>query len=466
MKPSFLRALQVAVGAAIGLPVSFVGCGGNVVCEDPQAGGILGNINDTCSNGLVTRPGTVSCESTLPSTTTCSVDPLMDTCASDADCTERAHGFCAESGGFDGPGGCNCSYGCVVDDDCGSDALCICGSDIGHCEPANCRIDADCGEGHFCAHWDSNDDPCTGQGWACTTDEDECTVHADCESGATCILQGAKRACVVIDACAIGRPFLIDGVARLARPVGRADWLTSTAIEAEKLGDHERRAAAARWTEIGLMEHASIAAFARFALELLALGAPAELVARASTAMADETRHAKLAFGMASRFAGEAVGPGPLGLAGAFSDTVDRELLLRNVFREGCVGETVAALEASEAAQRSGLSVLSEIANDEADHAALAWSAVAWLLPELGERGARLLEEELERASVRAPDSEAIDPDLERFGLLCTRERARLRAHVLESVVAPAARALIGSARAAKPHAQRAHGGDTSRALR
>ena len=87
MKPSFLRALQVAVGAAIGLPVSFVGCGGNVVCEDPQAGGILGNINDTCSNGLVTRPGTVSCESTLPSTTTCSVDPLMDTCASDADCT-------------------------------------------------------------------------------------------------------------------------------------------------------------------------------------------------------------------------------------------------------------------------------------------------------------------------------------------------------------------------------------------
>jgi hypothetical protein len=47
------------------------------------------------------------------------------------------------------------------------------------------------------------------------------------------------------------------------------------------------------------MEHASVAAFARFTLDLLALGAPADLVQSAQQALGDEIAHAELCFGLA-----------------------------------------------------------------------------------------------------------------------------------------------------------------------
>ncbi len=55
---------------------------------------------------------------------------------------------------------------------------------------------------------------------------------------------------------------------------------------------------ARQWTETARLEHASIAAFARFVLQLMALGAPAELVAAdvLATIATDEARHAELAW--------------------------------------------------------------------------------------------------------------------------------------------------------------------------
>ena len=64
------------------------------------------------------------------------------------------------------------------------------------------------------------------------------------------------------------------------------------------------------------MEHASIAAFARFSLELLAFGAPPDLVEQAQAAMADETRHAKLCFALAGAYAERPIGPGALDMTG------------------------------------------------------------------------------------------------------------------------------------------------------
>lgn len=97
------------------------------------------------------------------------------------------------------------------------------------------------------------------------------------------------------------------------------------------------------------MEHASVAAFARFTLELLALGAPASLVDAASSAMADEVRHARSCFGLATYYSGAVVGPGPLPVGGALTDV---ELLhtVELAVLEGCIGETSAALEAAWAA--------------------------------------------------------------------------------------------------------------------
>jgi len=58
------------------------------------------------------------------------------------------------------------------------------------------------------------------------------------------------------------------------------------------------------------LEHASIAAFARFSLQLLSLGAPAGLIDDCTRALGDETAHARLCFQLASAYAGRAIGSG------------------------------------------------------------------------------------------------------------------------------------------------------------
>jgi hypothetical protein len=390
------------MATALGIPVAFLGCEGSttVVCESPQEGpgGFV-----TCANGLVTRPTAVACESELPRPEVCEGDPEFDQCQTDADCTEYPHGACGlPNGDFGDPfPGCSCSYGCVTDDDCGDG------------------------------------------GFACTTGDDECLSHDDCEGGRSCDVVGGKRTCVQVEPCAIGRPFLVDDEPRLAEAVVRDDWALRAKDDAARLDPATRRALTERWLDVARMEHASIAAFARFTLQLLALGAPAELVASSSKAMADETRHARLAFGMVKAFGGLPMGPGALGLDGAFGDAVDPEELLRIVYREGCVGETIAALEAREGADRSGLTVFKSIAADEADHATLAWASVKWLAEQIGPRAARVLAEELERAAARSVPVVRGEPDLGTFGFLTSSERELLRADAIESLVRPATVALM-----------------------
>src|SRR5262249_3539695 len=151
------------------------------------------------------------------------------------------------------------------------------------------------------------------------------------------------------------------------------------------LSPSTRALLAARWTSIGLMEHASIAAFARFALQLLAVGAPPDLVRASQEAMGDETEHARLAFAAASADAGEDVGPGALAIDGSL-DGFDVAQLVATLLREGCIGETVAAIEAREALESAVdpvvRAVLETIARDELRHAELAWSTLAWLVSE------------------------------------------------------------------------------------
>ena len=69
----------------------------------------------------------------------------------------------------------------------------------------------------------------------------------------------------------------------------------------------------ARWVKLvtrkGQGEQASVASFARFSLDLLSVGAPADLVDDAHDAAKDEIQHAKLAFGLASFYLGETVQP-------------------------------------------------------------------------------------------------------------------------------------------------------------
>src|SRR5262249_52170734 len=151
------------------------------------------------------------------------------------------------------------------------------------------------------------------------------------------------------------------------------------------------------WTDVARMEHASIAAFARFTMHLLKLGSPAWLVERSNLAMADETAHAKIAFSLASRFARHDIGPGPLDIDGALSQSSFHDILVTTI-REGCIGETVAAIEAAEALEYvqdpAARRALERIAADEARHAELAWQFVGWVLERGGDEARKIAETE------------------------------------------------------------------------
>ncbi|MCR4302308.1 MAG: hypothetical protein NUV51_11910, partial [Sulfuricaulis sp.] len=110
-----------------------------------------------------------------------------------------------------------------------------------------------------------------------------------------------------------------------------------------ELTSDQRAQLADYWLVAARMEHAAVGAFARFVLQLLAFGAPADLVEASQRAMVDETRHAKICFALTSVYAGCDVSPDKLSLNNAFDESSPREVL-EAVIREGCIGECLAAL--------------------------------------------------------------------------------------------------------------------------
>jgi hypothetical protein len=214
---------------------------------------------------------------------------------------------------------------------------------------------------------------CGEDSFECTSPENECITSSDCQSG-NCSTSGGHRAC---DNVVCGRPFLIAEAPRLAPLQTRADWLESALRPGmSALSPLERAELAAHWARLGQMEHASIAAFARFNLQLLSLGVPSELVEGCNRALADETAHARACFALASAYGGAKIGPGRLDIERCLEET-SLFCVAELVLREGCLGETVASLEAlaaSEVASEPAVKrALTRIAQDELRHAQLAF---------------------------------------------------------------------------------------------
>jgi hypothetical protein len=138
------------------------------------------------------------------------------------------------------------------------------------------------------------------------------------------------------------------------------------------------------WLERATSEQASIASFARVALELLALGAPGDLILDAQRAAGDEVHHARVCFAIASHFAGHSLTAGPLALPPQLPLRLDPVVAAMATFEEGAVGETLAALLLSETADAATdpkvATALRRIAEDESRHAALAWRTLAWMI--------------------------------------------------------------------------------------
>lgn len=176
-----------------------------------------------------------------------------------------------------------------------------------------------------------------------------------------------------------GRLLLDDeGTTIVAEAVANTHWTA----EAADLPDAARE----EWLNDALLEHASVAAFARFSLELLAIGAPARFVEESHHAALDEIEHARLCFALAS--SSSLLGAGPLALEGVRvrSNVAD---VVRAAAEECCCGETFAALVAERAlatATHAGARhALARISSDEAKHAELGWRFIAWAIGRFGD---------------------------------------------------------------------------------
>jgi len=172
-----------------------------------------------------------------------------------------------------------------------------------------------------------------------------------------------------------GRPLLIGGSPRIARALHRADWIAEISVA------QSMDRAAIAWREDAMMEHASIASFAQLVLELLASGAPPQLIAAANRAALDEVEHAKICFSIAARLGDDGpAGPSPMSLEGLVLRSDLAGVAIESA-AQSCVGETVAALSLARAAALSTADLaplLSKMADDELEHAALGWEILAW----------------------------------------------------------------------------------------
>jgi len=205
-----------------------------------------------------------------------------------------------------------------------------------------------------------------------------------------------------------------------------------------------------QWRENAKTEHASVAAFARLTLDLMALGAPPSLIRAANEDALDEIRHTELCFSLAAALDGQPIGPAPFQQAqrvGALPRR--RSLALAKLavdsLVDGALHEGVSARVIVKLSRRCAVpairAALKEIAADEGRHAAHGWAVARWCLEEGGDRVAVALV-----AAVRAlpkeirsqlPD-EAAAGRWECWGIhghdLEAAEYAAARAHVVRRV--------------------------------
>lgn len=225
--------------------------------------------------------------------------------------------------------------------------------------------------------------------------------------------------------------------------------------------DPELRAAvAAQWRENGRTEHASVAAFARLSLNLMALGAPPEILAAANRDALDEIRHTELCFSLAHALDGASAGPAPFPEAARArtlppTRTLALAALAVDSLVDGALNEGVSARIIAKLARRCEepaiRAMLKEIAADEGRHAAHGWDVVEWCLAE----GGRPVADALRGAVAALP--RAMRSPLPEAAQGGGWERLGIHGHALEAEQFAAARAdvvarvdrMLGEAQAA-----------------
>ena len=426
-----------------------------VECLDPVV--ILQSASDVstgfveCLGGFIHREQPVECVNP-PRTDDMGCSSEFDECTTGADCGDAPYAACV----FVEGSGCECQIGCMADSDCPDGTICGCAGLPGvydnTCIPAGCADADDCDEGGLCGLstiWDGCDKYISRT--ACAYPDSECLVDADCEDPLICSAWGAPGfTCEEEDGSVCGRPFVVAGEARVARACTRADWAPALRVELELDAD-TRTKLAAYWTRIASFEHASVASFARFTLDLLQLGAPPTLLREAQRAAVDEIEHARSAFALASAYAGRSLGPDRLELGAATPRVVALRTIVAGLIEEACVEETLAAIEAGEAAVHARdpqlARTLEQIADDELRHAQLGWRTLSWILgrSDVDADLRRFALEHLRaclREAAERPCARGFGIELRSHGLLDDERRASLRATAVRSVLSPLAEQL------------------------
>jgi len=413
-------------------------------CENPTA--VLRGGVDTgyvqCADGAINRAQVLACPDPIDARA-CAGTEGHRTCDTDADCTDKPNGYCMGGSGQIGTY-CGCIYPCLSDAECAPNEACICPGvgprhlNAATCAPAECKVNDDCGSGECGASFYFNGCQ-VDVALACRDGGDSCHSQTDCEGFIDCAVarDGQAFECAP-QTCVIGRPLTVDGGVRVASTAERR-W---GAARLDGLASD--RARAAYWLGVARMEHASVASFARFTRELLGFGAPPQLLADALIAAADEVRHAEQTFALASAYAGEPLGPGPLQVDD-LRPTTDLELFVTRLIVEGCVGETLGVAEALALLEHDVdpqlRPLLERIAADETRHAALAWRTLTWIADRVD---ASVIDRAFERAidQVTRVDEESTDPAHGRLG---TDAKRRVRGQALASVIEPCRRRILAS---------------------
>lgn len=255
--------------------------------------------------------------------------------------------------------------------------------------------------------------------------------------------------------CGYGRPYL-DATGAPVEAETQPSGAWAQGAEQPAAGDltPDQRVVIGRyWLKNARSEHSSVAGFHRFALDLLAHGAPPALLARAQRAAAQELQHALDAFTLASAFLGEPVGPAPMHMGG--QAPVARTLAELAVWtaRDGAIGETLAAYLAADALRQTTdpavRRVLEVVVRDETEHAELAWATLRWALEVGGEEVRTALQGVF--GGLRAPASAASDAGLEAWGVPAAEAEQAAAAVCVARVIRPVAAALLGARPAPAP---------------
>ena len=195
------------------------------------------------------------------------------------------------------------------------------------------------------------------------------SVQPDCSGGSTRERVGMR---VTRDGAVTetGREKILPPM--MGCPGRRPAGLQSRHVAASRsaLGEH--------FAQMAHLEHASIAAFEMLAAELRQHGAPLELIEAAHSAAADEVRHTAITSELARAFGGTARASEVARHPVRSLEAIAIENAVEGCVRE-CFGAALGCYQAQSALDPTVAAAMSEIAEDETRHAALAFAVDAWL---------------------------------------------------------------------------------------